>query len=126
MSADMNFVTSDVMQSYEDSLVAEILRVFPDYEVFVGQVRERLPRRAVVVVIKQAYLQRASVDVQRRTLITDIAVVSPESDNWVNNRFAEIKSIKLGNVEKIIKDGRFNIVDGINHMSFTTYLSEIS
>jgi len=126
MSADMNFVTSDVMQSYEDSLVAEILRVFPDYEVFVGQVRERLPRRAVVVVIKQAYLQRASVDVQRRTIITDIAVVSPESDNWVNNRFAEIKSIKLGNVEKIIKDGRFNTVDGINHMSFTTYLSEIS
>lgn len=126
MSADMNFVTSDVMQSYEDSLVAEILRVFPDYEVFVGQVRERLPRRAVIVVIKQAYLQRASVDVQRRTIITDIAVVSPESDNWVNNRFAEIKSIKLGNVEKIIKDGRFNIVDGINHMSFTTYLSEIS
>ena len=77
MSADMNFVTSDVMQSYEDSLVAEILRVFPDYEVFVGQVRERLPRRAVVVVIKQAYLQRASVDVQRRTLITDIAVYLP-------------------------------------------------
>jgi len=126
MSADMNSVTSDVMQSYEDSLVAEILRVFPDYEVFVGQVRERLPRKSVIVVIKQAYLQRASVDVQRRTIITDIAVVSPESDNWVNNRFAEIKSIKLGNVEKIIKDGRFNTVDGINHMSFTTYLSEIS
>jgi hypothetical protein len=121
-----SFYTEDVSQAFEDALVAEILRVFgPDAKVYPQGKTGQIPPECIIFVAKPMNFSRASTSVQRRTIMIDVAVVTGNSYGWAYDMLMKLKSIKLGEVEKIIPSGRFSEVDGIVHFTSYMYLVEV-
>lgn len=113
------------MQAFEDALVAEILRVLPDVKVYINPVRQSFPKDdCVIVSYSVTNTQRASKEVSRRTIITDIALLTSKGNTWAEDKLTQLSSLKIGNVEKLITSGRLNTVDSVSHFNFTLYIAE--
>lgn len=121
-----SFYTEDVSQAFEDALVTEILRVFgQDAKVYSQGKTGQIPPECIIFVAKPMNFSRVSPSVQRRTVMIDVAVVTKNSIGWTYDMLMKLKSIKLGEVEKIIPSGRFSEVDGIVHFTSYMYLVEV-
>ncbi|PFY57622.1 phage tail terminator family protein [Bacillus pseudomycoides] len=120
-----NYETENVMQTYEDALVAKLLEIFPTYDIFTAVSGQQLTDNCLVVDIRLSNLQRESESVQRRTIMTDIGVMSTEGEYAVENKLMSITHLSFGNITKVIKSARFNKVDGLYHLTFSIYLTEI-
>ena len=125
-SVGTSFYTEDVSQAFEDALVAEILRVFgADTKVYSAAKTGRIPPECVIFVAKPMNFSRVSDNVQRRTVMIDVAVVTENSKGWAYDMLMKMKSIKLGDVYKVIPSGRFSEVDGVVHFTSYMYLVEV-
>ncbi|MDA1658822.1 hypothetical protein PDK35_02380 [Bacillus cereus group sp. TH153LC] len=121
-----SFYTESVSQAFEDALVAEILRVFgEDTRVYSSAKTGQIPPECVIFTAKPMNFQRASDNVQRRTIMIDVAVVTERDKGWTYDMLMKLKSISLGDVKKVIPSGRFSEVEGIVHFTSYMYLVEV-
>lgn len=122
-----SFWTESVSQTFEDALVAEILRVFPEgQKVYSQTMVGQIPPECVIATAKPMMAQHASDSVQRRTVMVDIGVVTEKGYFWAYDTLMMMKSLKFGEINKPIKSARFSEVEGIVHMTFYMYLVEVT
>lgn len=125
---DTNFETSDVMQTIEDAFIEELLQVFPEeMPIFSQSMSQETPDESIMLVLKTMNMARDpnSPATRRRTVMFDIAVITSESEYWVENRLMEIGSITFGEITKTFTSSRFSRVDGVTHMTGYFYLTEV-
>lgn len=122
-----SFWTDSVTQAFEDALVAEIKRVFPDGQKIYSQTMVGgIPPECVIFTAKPMMATHASDSVGRRTMMVDIGVVTEKGNEFAYESLMCMKSLNFGEIKKPITGIRFSEVEGIIHMTFYMYIVEVT
>ncbi|WDS60568.1 hypothetical protein BC6_00053 [Bacillus phage BC-6] len=122
-----SFWTESVSQSFEDALVAEILRAFPEgQKVYSQTMTGHIPKECVIFTAKPMMATHASDSVRRRTVMVDIGVVTQKGLEFAYESLMNMTSLNFGEIKKPITGIRFSEVEGIVHMTFYMYIVEVT